>query len=87
MSVLHGGSPEVGPCGSSFGSKEIEEPRALAWARAENDKTLGVLQSDPCNRRFFEEALSMLQAKDRISYVSLERGIAAISEQDHVRGI
>lgn len=53
--------------------EEIEVPRALAWARAEIDKTLDVLQSDPCNCRFYEEALSMLEAKDRISYVSLER--------------
>src|SRR5439155_14902200 len=40
--------------------EEIEEPRALAWARAENDKTLGMLQSDPRNRRFYEEARSIL---------------------------
>ncbi|MGY4281930.1 hypothetical protein ACVWXO_001150 [Bradyrhizobium sp. LM2.7] len=53
--------------------EEIEAPRAVARARAENDKTLGVLQSDPHNGRFYEEALSMLHAKDRIPYVSLER--------------
>lgn len=69
--------------------EEIEEPRALDWARAENDKTLGALQSDPRNRRFYEEALSILQAKDRISYVSLERrGLSNFSQdENHVRGI
>lgn len=69
--------------------EEIEEPRALDWARAENDKTLGMLQSDPRNRRFYEEALSILQAKDRISYVSLERrGLSNFSQdENHVRGI
>ncbi|UGY16879.1 hypothetical protein HAP48_0005050 [Bradyrhizobium septentrionale] len=44
--------------------EEIEAPRALAWARAENDKTLGVFQSDPRYRRFYEEALTILQAKE-----------------------
>lgn len=69
--------------------EEIGEPRALAWARAENDKTLGMLQSDPRNRRFYEEARSILQAKDRISYVSLERrGLSNFSQdENHVRGI
>lgn len=69
--------------------EEIEEPRALDLARAENDKTLGALQSDPRNRRFYEEAISILQAKDRISYVSLERrGLSNFSQdENHVRGI
>ncbi|MET4222734.1 prolyl oligopeptidase PreP (S9A serine peptidase family) [Bradyrhizobium sp. LB14.3] len=69
--------------------EQIEEPRALDWARAENDKTLGMLQSDPRNRRFYEEALSILQAKDRISYVSLERrGLSSFCrDENHVRGI
>ncbi|MDA9481410.1 hypothetical protein XI07_05190 [Bradyrhizobium sp. CCBAU 11445] len=38
--------------------EEIEGTAALAWARAENGKTLGVLQSDPRYRRFYEQALS-----------------------------
>ncbi|MGY3079277.1 hypothetical protein ACVWZZ_005685 [Bradyrhizobium sp. LM6.10] len=69
--------------------EEIEAPRAVAWARAENDKTLGVLQSDPHNGRFYEEALSMLHAKDRIPYVSLERrGLSNFCrDENHVRGI
>ncbi|WP_244608915.1 hypothetical protein [Bradyrhizobium sp. SUTN9-2] len=32
--------------------EEIEGPSALTWARAENEKTLGVLQSDPRYRQF-----------------------------------
>ncbi|SFN76846.1 prolyl oligopeptidase [Bradyrhizobium sp. Rc3b] len=47
--------------------EEIEGQGALAWARAENEKTLGVLQSDPRYRCFYEQALSILQAKDRIA--------------------
>lgn len=69
--------------------EEIEGPRALAWARAENDKTLGVLQSDPRYRRLYEEALTILQRKDRIPYVSLgRRGLENFWQDDtHVRGV
>ncbi|MEY9362788.1 prolyl oligopeptidase PreP (S9A serine peptidase family) [Bradyrhizobium yuanmingense] len=54
--------------------EEMEGPGALAWARGENEKTLGVLQSDPRYRRFYEQALSILQAKDRIADVPFEGG-------------
>ncbi|WP_245508845.1 hypothetical protein [Bradyrhizobium nanningense] len=53
--------------------EEIEGPRALAWAHTENDKTLSALQSDARYQRFYGEALHVLQAKDRIPYVSLGR--------------
>ncbi|UVO30353.1 prolyl oligopeptidase family protein [Bradyrhizobium arachidis] len=69
--------------------EEIEGPGALAWARAENDKTLGALQSDPRYQRFYEEALNIFQAKDRIPYVSLGRGGLNNFWQDEkqVRGV
>ncbi|MBR0868118.1 prolyl oligopeptidase [Bradyrhizobium diazoefficiens] len=69
--------------------EEIEGPRALAWARAENDKTLGALQSDPRYQRFYQEALTILQAKDRIPYVSFgRRGLDNFwQDENHVRGV
>ncbi len=69
--------------------EEIEGPRALGWARAENDKTLGALQSDSRYQRFYEEALTMFQAKDRIPHVSLgRRGLANFwQDENHVRGV
>ncbi|MGY4408032.1 prolyl oligopeptidase family serine peptidase [Bradyrhizobium sp. USDA 3315] len=69
--------------------EEIEDPGALAWARAENEKTLGALQSDPRYQRFYEQALTILQARDRIPYVSLDRhGLENFwKDEDHVRGI
>ncbi|MCA1378598.1 MULTISPECIES: prolyl oligopeptidase family serine peptidase [unclassified Bradyrhizobium] len=54
--------------------EEMEGPGALAWARGENEKTLGVLQSDPRYRPFYEQALFILQAKDRIADVPSEGG-------------
>ncbi|MCP3415696.1 prolyl oligopeptidase family serine peptidase [Bradyrhizobium brasilense] len=69
--------------------EDIEGQGALAWARAQNEKTLGVLQSDPRYRRFYEQAITILQAKDRIAYVSLgRRGLENFwKDEDHVRGI
>ncbi|MEY9590918.1 prolyl oligopeptidase [Bradyrhizobium yuanmingense] len=69
--------------------EEIEGPGALAWARAENEKTLGVLQSDPRYGQFYEQALSILQSKDRIPYVSLgRRGLENFwQDENQVRGV
>jgi prolyl oligopeptidase len=52
--------------------EEIEGEKALAWARAENDKSLGALQADPRYKVFEARALEILQAKDRIPFVSIE---------------
>ncbi|SFQ07660.1 prolyl oligopeptidase [Bradyrhizobium sp. Ghvi] len=69
--------------------EEIEGPRALAWAHTENDKTLSALQSDPRYQRFYGEALHVLQAKDRIPYVSLgRRGLDNFwQDENQVRGV
>jgi prolyl oligopeptidase len=53
--------------------EEIEGERALAWARQENGKSLGALQSDPRYKQFEARALEILQAKDRIPFVSLTK--------------
>jgi prolyl oligopeptidase len=69
--------------------EEIEGERALAWARQENDKSLGVLQADPRFKTFEARALEILQAKDRIPFVSLEPTGLYIFWQDetNVRGL
>jgi prolyl oligopeptidase len=51
--------------------EEIEGERALAWARKENERSLGELQADPRYARFEAGALEILQAKDRIPFVSI----------------
>jgi prolyl oligopeptidase len=51
--------------------EEIEGERALAWARKENEKSLGTLQGDPRYKQFEARALEILQAKDRIPFVSI----------------
>jgi prolyl oligopeptidase len=69
--------------------EEIEGERALAWARAENERTLGELQSDPRYRMFYERALEILQARDRIPLVGFRpSGLYNFwQDQEHVRGI
>ncbi|MDA9420914.1 prolyl oligopeptidase family serine peptidase [Bradyrhizobium sp. CCBAU 53380] len=68
--------------------EEIDGPRALAWVRAENEKTLGVLQSDPRYRHFYEQALSILKAKKRIADIPMEGGREHFwQDEKHVRGV
>ncbi|WOK37530.1 prolyl oligopeptidase family serine peptidase [Sphingomonas sp. C3-2] len=69
--------------------EDIEGTRALAWVRAENEKTLRVLQSDPRYNQFRDQALAILQAQDRIPYVNFTaNGLDNFwQDETHVRGI
>ena len=46
--------------------EEVEGPRALEWVRAQNARTLEVLEKDPRFEPFLQEALSIYTATDRI---------------------
>jgi prolyl oligopeptidase len=69
--------------------EEIQGERALAWARAENSRTLGALQGDRRYRQYYDRALAILQARDRIPAVSFRPdGLYNFwQDGDHVRGI
>ena len=71
--------------------EEIEGERALAWARAENERSLKVLQADPQFARLHADALAILNAKDRIPSVSFAGTDDELrnfwQDADHVRGI
>jgi prolyl oligopeptidase len=69
--------------------EEVEGERALAWARAENERTLGALQSDPRYQRKHDDVLRILQARDRIPFVSFRPdGLHNFwQDETHVRGI
>ncbi len=69
--------------------EEIQGERALAWARAENERTLGDLQADPRYQRYYDQALQILQARDRIPFVLMRPdGLYNFwQDQEHVRGI
>ncbi len=63
--------------------------KPMAWVRAENAKTVNVLERDPRYAGNYREALRIGQAKDRIPYVSFIGGALYNFWQDsaHVRGI
>jgi prolyl oligopeptidase len=63
--------------------------RALAWVEAENAKTLGVLESDPRYAGLYADALTIVQAQDRIPFPRfLQNQIYNFwQDADHARGI
>src|SRR4051812_34615473 len=69
--------------------EEIRGERALAWARAENARTLGDLQSDPRYQANYDRALEIVQARDRIPAVSMRPdGLYNFwQDAEHVQGI
>jgi prolyl oligopeptidase len=87
--------------GASPASMETEAPdpylwledatgaRAMTWVRAENKKSLGVLQGDPRFAGLYAAALKIAQAKDRIPTPTFVAGDVYNFWQDavHVRGI
>ncbi len=72
--------------------EEIEGQRALDWARAENARSLPVLQNDARYQGFLDEALKIVNAKDRIPAVSFSGPKESElrnywQDPDHVRGV
>jgi prolyl oligopeptidase len=70
----------------------LEEPtsdRALAWVRAENAKTVSVLEADPRYSDIHAKALAIAAAKDRIPRPNFRAGRVYNFWQDteHVRGL
>ncbi len=46
--------------------EDLNGDKAMAWVKAENAKTTGVLEADPRFAGLFADALRIAQAKDRI---------------------
>ena len=69
--------------------EEIQGERALNWARQENARTLGELQADPRYQQYYDRALEILQARDRIPAVVFRPdGLYNFwQDAEHVRGI
>ena len=70
--------------------EEIEGARAMDWAKAQNAKTLPVLQGDKRYADLEAKALAILNAKDRVPGVSFA-GDGSLrnfwQDADHVRGV
>src|ERR1051325_4377575 len=69
--------------------EDIDGPSALAWVRAENARSLALLESDPRYPVFLAEARAIVTAPDRIPYPSLlgDRLVNFWQDKAHVRGL
>jgi prolyl oligopeptidase len=69
--------------------EEVEGAEALDWVRAQNTRTLGVLEADPRYQTLYDDALAILNASDKIAYPNYRGGWVYNFWQDEasVRGI
>src|ERR1700760_4000215 len=69
--------------------EKVDSPEAMSWVRAENQKSLSVLEADPRFARFNEQALAIAQSNERIPFAHQIDGKLWNFWQDagHVRGI
>jgi prolyl oligopeptidase len=69
--------------------EDVEGEASLAWVRERNQRSLAVLQADPRYQKLYDDALSILESRDRIAYPALRGGRLENYWQDaaNVRGV
>jgi prolyl oligopeptidase len=69
--------------------EEASSPRAMEWVNAHNAKAQAVLEADPRYQNYYNEALALAQAKDRIPFGRFLNGQVYNfwQDADHVRGL
>ena len=69
--------------------EDVNGDRAMAWVKQQDARSLGVLKKDPRYQRFFDAALAIGQAQDRIPEPAQLAGVITNfwQDADHVRGI
>src|SRR3954471_6297331 len=69
--------------------EEVSSPRAMDWVNAHNAKAQAVLEADPRYQPYYNEALAIAQAKDRIPFGRFLHGQVYNfwQDADHVRGV
>jgi len=69
--------------------EEIDSPEALAWVRAQNARSLALLESDPRYPALLAEARTVITAPDRIPYPHFlgDRLANFWQDEEHVRGL
>jgi prolyl oligopeptidase len=72
-----------------FWLEEVSSPKALGWVEAHNAKSTAVLEADPRYQRYYDQALAIAEAKDRIPTGAFIGGriYNFWQDSDHVRGI
>jgi prolyl oligopeptidase len=69
--------------------EDVHGDKAMAWVKAENERSAQVLQADPRYAEFKAEALQILESPDRLAMPVFRNGAVYNTWQDaaHVRGI
>src|SRR5580704_10666387 len=69
--------------------EDVEGDQALDWVRAQNARSLGLLEADPRYQGLYDTALNIITAQDRIPYPFFRGDTLANFWQDgaHVRGL
>ena len=69
--------------------EDVHGDKAMAWVKAENERSAQVLQADPRYAEFKAEALKILESPDRLATPVFRNGTIYNTWQDaaHVRGI
>src|SRR4051812_934354 len=69
--------------------EDVSGPKAMDWVNAHNARSQAVLQADPRYQAYFQQALEIAQAKDRIPAGRFLHGQVYNfwQDADHVRGI
>ncbi|MBU6257811.1 MAG: S9 family peptidase [Burkholderiales bacterium] len=69
--------------------EQVDSPASLQWVRAENAKTLGVLEKDPRFEANLRQATAIAETRDRIATPEIIGGRVYNfwRDADHVRGI
>jgi len=69
--------------------EEVSSPKSMDWVNAHNAKAQAVLEADPRYQAYFNDALALAQARDRIPFGRFIHGQVYNfwQDADHVRGI
>jgi prolyl oligopeptidase len=69
--------------------EDVSGQRSMDWVNSHNAKTQAVLEADPRYQQYYNEALAIAQAEDRIPYGTFTGGQVYNfwQDADHVRGI
>ena len=69
--------------------EDVSGQRPMDWVNAHNARTQAVLEADPRYPQYYDEALAIAQAKDRIPYGTFRNGqiYNFWQDADHVRGL
>ncbi|MBO0749286.1 MAG: S9 family peptidase [Porphyrobacter sp.] len=69
--------------------EEKDSPRAMAWVEAHNARTVATLEADPRYKPFYDQALAIATAEDRIPMPAFRNGgiFNFWQDNDHLRGL